>query len=179
MSKVRRQRPAGPLSPRRCGSRLRPARRRDAPGHGGFARGDGARGFSVLELAVVVTLLGVLLTLAVGQWRTYMALQRLRYGAAQVATGLRQAQERARAERVPYTVTFTAGSRVYPIERSSGGFRENAELPEGITPTASQTVTFDAFGRPDAAHTITLQSPQGLTATATVNAGGGIGYQHP
>jgi prepilin-type N-terminal cleavage/methylation domain-containing protein len=159
---------------------VRPRPRRDGIAvPGDAARGRAVRGFSVLELAVVVALLGVLLTLAVGQWRHYVALQRLRYGVAQVATGLRQAQERARAERMPYTVTFTAGSRLYPIARSGGGFREDAELPEGITPTASRTVTFDAFGRPDAAHTITLQNPQGIVATATVNAGGGISYQEP
>lgn len=145
------------------------------------------RGLSLLEVAVTVALLGLLLALAVGRWQEYMALQRLRYGAAQVATGLRQAQERARAERTAYTVTFVAGSRAYPIVRTGGGFQENAELPDGITPTASVTVRFDAFGRPvDAAgqpiasaQTVTLADPSGRTATATVSPGGGIDYQGP
>jgi prepilin-type N-terminal cleavage/methylation domain-containing protein len=135
-----------------------------------------APGFSLLEVAVVAALAGVVLALAFTGWRGYTAQQRLRYGTAQVATDLRQAQERAKAERVVYTVTFVASSPVYTIARSGGGFLENATMPDGVTAAASVTVTFSAFGRPDAAHTITVQSAVG-TGVVTVTALGGISYQ--
>lgn len=135
-------------------------------------------GFSLLELVVVVMIAGVLLALSYSPWRGYRAQQRLRYGTIQVATDLREAQERAKYERRQYTVTFTASSRKYTILSGGGGFVENAQLPEGVTAEANRVVTFSAFGRPDTAHAITIQNPTG-TGTASVNATGGITYQTP
>ncbi len=139
----------------------------------------GARpGFSLLEVVVVLAIIAVVTTLAFARWQGYTAQQRLRYGAAQVATDLRQAQERAKAERIQYTVTFTASSSAYTIARSGGGFVENTRLPDQVTAMANQVVTFSAFGKPDAAYTITVQNSTG-TGTASVNATGGITYQAP
>ena len=135
-------------------------------------------GFTILELVVVVALLAILLGLAFTRWQGYTAQQRLRYGTARVATDLRQAQERAKSERAAYTVTFTASSSAYVIARSGGGFLENTSLPDGVVATASQVVTFDAFGRPASASTITVQNVAG-SGTASVNATGGISYQTP
>jgi prepilin-type N-terminal cleavage/methylation domain-containing protein len=141
-------------------------------------RGRGQRGLSLIEVVVAASLLALLMALAFPRWQGHQHQQRLRYGVAQVAAGLRQAQERAKAERTPYTVTFTLGSGSYPIVRSGGGFRENAELPAGVVATATQTVTFTAFGQPGAAYTVSLQNAAG-TATVTVTATGGITYVEP
>ncbi len=132
----------------------------------------------MLELLIAVGIAAILVTLSYTNWRSYTAQQRLRYAAVQVASGLREAEERAKAERTTYTVTFTASSSTYTILRTSGGFIDNAVLPGGITPQASDTVTFSAFGVPDAAHTITLQGTAG-TRTASVDTVGGITYQGP
>jgi prepilin-type N-terminal cleavage/methylation domain-containing protein len=136
------------------------------------------RGLSLLEVVVACALLGVLMALALPRWQGHQQQQRLRYGIAQVAANLRQAQERAKAERIPYTVSFTLGSPVYPIARSGGGFTETAELPAGVTATATQTVTFSAFGQPASAYSVTIQSAAG-SATATVSSTGGITYVEP
>jgi len=147
-------------------------------------RRAGAYGFSLLELAAALGVAAVLLALAFTGWQGYTAKQRLRYGTVQVATDLRQAQERAKAERATYTVTFAGGSSAYLIARGGGGFVENAALPAGVTATASQTVTFDAFGRPvDAlgqttAYTVVLQNSTG-SGSVSVNPAGGISYQAP
>jgi prepilin-type N-terminal cleavage/methylation domain-containing protein len=135
-----------------------------------------ARGFSFLELLLVLSLIGILLALAYNNWRGYTAQQRLRYGTAQVATDLREAQERAKEARVQYTVTFTAGSSAYAI--AGGTFVENAQLPAGVSVTADEVVTFSAFGQPDAAHTLTVQNTTG-SGTVTVTSMGGISYQAP
>jgi len=136
------------------------------------------RGFTMLELLIAVGVAAILVTLTYTNWRNYTAQQRLRYAAVQVASGLREAEERAKAERTVYTVTFTSSSATYTILRTSGGFIDNAVLPSGITPQATDTVTFSAFGVPDAAHTITLQGTAG-TRTASVDTVGGITYQGP
>lgn len=132
----------------------------------------------MLELLIAVVIASVLVVVSYTTWQQYSNQQRLRYSAIQVASGLREAEERAKAERKTYTVTFTASSSAYGIQRSGGGFLENAALPPGVTPQATDTVTFNAFGVPDAAHTITLQNSTG-TKTASVDTAGGITYQSP
>ncbi|TMI81323.1 MAG: type II secretion system protein [Bacillati bacterium ANGP1] len=136
------------------------------------------RGFTMLELFIALSIAAILVTLTFTNWRNYTAQQRLRYAAIQVASGLREAEERAKAERTVYTVTFTASSSTYLIVRTSGGFNENAALPPGVTPASNDTVTFSAFGQPDAAHTITLVNTMG-SRTASLDTVGGITYQTP
>lgn len=137
-----------------------------------------ATGFTLLEVVVVVSIAGVLLGLSYTTWRGHIAQRRLQYGIVQVATDLREAQERAKEARIVYTVSFTASSSAYTISRSGGGFTENADLPPGVTAAATDLVTFSAFGQPDAAHTITIQNSTG-SGTVTVNATGGIVYSTP
>ena len=129
-------------------------------------------------MLVAIGVAAILVTVSYTTWQRYTAQQRLRYAAIQVASSLRQAEERAKAERVTYIVAFTASSSNYIIARSSGGFQESALLPTGVTPQAADTVTFSAFGQPDAAHTVTLQNLTG-TRTASIDSAGGITYQGP
>ncbi len=135
------------------------------------------RGFTMLELMIAVAIAAILVVAAYTSWRKYSDQQRLRYSVIQVASSLRQGEERAKAERSTYTVTFTASSSTYVIQRVSGGYLENAQLPTGVTPQASDTVTFTQFGVPqnNTPHTITLQNSAG-TKTASVNAYGAVTY---
>ncbi len=136
------------------------------------------RGMTLLELVAALVILGVLLGLAYPSWQRFRAHQGLRYAAAQVATDLREAQERAKAERAEYRATFPSGSGQYQVERVGGGFQHRAELPQGVTVSSGVTVTFSAFGRPDNAYSIELTNPAG-SATVTVDPGGGIRYEAP
>lgn len=137
-----------------------------------------ASGLSLLEVIVALGVMAILLTLVYTRWQGYMDRQRLRYGAAQVAADLRLARERAKAERIPYTVTFTGSSPDYTIARSGGGFLERTRLPDGVAAVEDLVVTFDAFGRPDSARAVTIRNLTG-TRTASVSASGGITYQEP
>jgi len=126
--------------------------------------------------------LAVVLAIAVNQWHDYTEWQRLRFGTVQVATDLREAQERARAERRQYTVTFSNGSAAYAIV--GPGYSENAEMPAGVTSTATQTVYFSAFGKPvtsggaPTSYTIGVRNPKG-TGTISITQAGGITYTEP
>ncbi len=133
------------------------------------------RGFTIVEVMIASVLAGILLVAAYGSWRKYSDQQRLRYGVVQVASSLRQGEERAKAERAQYTITFTAASSTYVIQRVSGGYLENAEMPSGVSAEASDTVTFSPFGVPDAEHTITLKNGAGIK-TATIGAQGAVSY---
>lgn len=141
-------------------------------------RGPRHAGHTLIETVVVLSMVGVLLSGAVTGWRGYTARQRIRHAAVQVAADMRQAQERARSERREYRLTFTAASRDYSITRTNPGFVENTTLPDGVVPSAGAVVIFSPYGRPDAVHTITLQSGAG-TATVQVKAMGSITYQFP
>ena len=136
------------------------------------------RGFSMLELMIATAIAGILIVAGYTSWRKYSDQQRLRYGVIQVASSLRQGEERAKAERSQYTITFTASSSTYVIQRISGGYLENAQMPAGVSAQSSDTVTFSQFGIPDAAHTITLKNGAG-TKTASVGVQGAVTYQSP
>ena len=151
----------------------RSLRRRVLPGLAAHRFNE--RGLSAFELLVAVALIAAMLVAAFTSFRKYNDRQNLKYAVVQVASGLRQGEERAKAERTVYTVAFGAGASTYAIARSSGGFLENASLPGTVTPQATDTVTFSAFGIPDAAHTITLQNAAGAK-TVSVDTQGGITY---
>ncbi len=135
-------------------------------------------GFSLLEVLAALAIVAIVLGLALPSWQRSLAMQDLRYGTEQLATDLREAQERAKAERKPYTVTLTEDSGTYWVRRSGGGFDHKGELPGGVASTADVTVTFDAFGRPDRAYTIRLQNRAGI-GTVRVSPAGGIEVELP
>jgi Tfp pilus assembly protein FimT len=135
-------------------------------------------GFGLLEALVTASVLAMLLALAFTRWQGYTAYQRLRYSTAQVAADLRSAQERAKSERVGYTVTFASGLSTYTVVRVGGGFNQNSTLPDGVAAVSSVVVDFSAFGQPAAARTIAVRNSTG-TGTITVNLSGGIAYQDP
>lgn len=141
----------------------------------------GSDGTSLVELVLALLILAVLLGLAYPSWQRFQAHQSLRYAAAQVATDLREAQERAKAERKAYQVWFTDRSGRYQVQRNDGGFVHVADLPRGVVVELVERevlVTFSAFGRPNGAYRIVLSNPAG-SATVTVDPGGGIRYDAP
>ena len=144
----------------------------------------GSAGVSLIELVVVFAVLSIMLLLGVLQWREYTELQRVRYGTMQLATDVREAMERAKAERNAYLVTLTGASSAYSIARAEGGYVENARLPNGVVAGATQIVLVSAFGRPVDAlggsieYVLAVQNQKG-TGIVTVTSAGGVTYQEP
>lgn len=140
--------------------------------------------FSMIEMLIAIAVLSVALAFSFLQWREYTELQRVRYGTVQLATDVREAMERAKAERYAYTVTLTVASSDYSITRTAGGYTEDTQLPDGVMATATQTVRFSAFGKPVDAlgapigYVLSVQNPKG-TGTVTVTSAGGVTYQAP
>lgn len=143
------------------------------------------KGMSLVELLLALVILAVLLGLVYPSWQRFLAHQSLRFATAQVASALREGQERAKAERRRYTVTFGANSSIYTVARVGGGFQQVAELPQGVVATTDLTVTFSPFGTPidpitndRQAYTVSLQNSAGV-GTISVTAGGGVSHQAP
>lgn len=137
-------------------------------------------GFSLIETLVAMAILSVILGMGMFYWQSRLNQNALRFGTFQVTSDIRQAQDLAKNERYQYTVAFNAGAPNYTIRRIdylSGGYNKTVQLPSGVT-TNTDSVVFSAFGRPDAAHTVSVTNSVG-TASISVNATGGIAYQLP
>lgn len=135
-------------------------------------------GYSFFELSLALLVMTVILAWSIPNWVGRRNWETLRSGTLQVFTDMREAQERAKAERTPYNVTFTVSSNAYTVSRSTGGFSRTSRLPGVVRTPAALNLTFSAFGQPNTAVTISLQNDFG-TGTVVINASGGISYTLP
>ena len=103
-------------------------RRRARP----FARARSARGFSLIELIVVVAIMGVLASIAIGVTPGIINTAKGQGGASQVSAALRRAREMAISRRRNVRVTFQGTNQVV---------LEQINVPAGITPI--ETIIFE------------------------------------
>ncbi|HEV8711269.1 MAG TPA: GspH/FimT family protein [Candidatus Binatia bacterium] len=137
------------------------------------------RGFTLLELLLVIVLLGILGGLASLQVAPLLSRTRLERGARQVATDLQAVKMKAIAQNRSFRVTFRPDTRDYVVDKNEDGAwqrqaldahssetRENAliALPPGVSITAVNSggeVIFVPRGYVDAGITITLGTAPG------------------
>lgn len=99
-----------------------------------------AAGFTLLELMVVLSLAGILMTMAVGGFRAYAASQQLSGAATTLASTFRNAGERALSEGITYCVGIdqTASSfRVYKQACGTGTAQTSAIKSDAVLTAAS------------------------------------------
>ena len=142
------------------------------------------RAFSLLELLTVLAIMVVVTAIATPRFAESGLDYRLNSAARRVLADLGQAQAAARAASTARTVTFDQAGRSYSIaslrqlDGTSTGYTVNlASDPFRIDTlsadfSGAKSVTFDGFGQPGSAGTITL-TLRGRTRAIKVAAGSG------
>lgn len=115
-----------------------------------------ARGFTIVEILVVLGVSSILMAIAVPTMRSFIENSRIRAASESLQNGITLARNEAvrRNERVEFVTQATGwvvrvpGS-VTPLQEASG--REGrGGLDLAMTPADADRVTYDAFGRPTA-----------------------------
>lgn len=134
--------------------------------------GRTARGFSLIEVAVIVMMIGIVAAFVVPQALAWMRLYRLGVGSRNVATALQRARYLATSNNTRVAVTVPE-ARVLKIEQygqlagAQADVKATIEMPSGVSidEQAPRQVAFDGRGiitpMPDENVTIRVNSPDG------------------
>jgi type II secretion system protein H len=93
------------------------------------------KGFTLIELIIVIGLIGIMSTVAVYSWQGYRDNINLRTAAREVMSDIASCKQRSVSEGVEYCIQFTDGSPNYSINASSCD-----------TPTQTQAKNLTNFG---------------------------------
>jgi prepilin-type N-terminal cleavage/methylation domain-containing protein len=134
-------------------------------------------GFSLIELIVVLSLMGILLAIGVPASNKLLLSYQLNGSARRVQTDLQNIKMRAAAENLGFQFTYGAGSGSYTIRRDGTVF-VSKPLPEGIVITQAGTVSFSPRGTAGS-NRVRLQSRGGACKQVVVSSTGRIRVCNP
>jgi len=78
-----------------------------------------SKGFTIIELMIVIAIIGILSAVSLFGWRGYQDNVNLRTAAGEVMSDIASCKQRAMSEGVQYCMQFTDGSPNYSINASS------------------------------------------------------------
>ena len=146
----------------------------------GLRGGRRQAGFSAIELAFTLGVLGLLVATSVPMFLTYYQGARLREAAEETAAFLNQARQLGIRENIGVCVQRAAGAmHYYPgssVAACTGTAAASLALPSGITLTASANqIVFDYLGAATPGTTYTLTNTQdGHSLRVTVATSGRV-----
>lgn len=138
-------------------------------------------GFSLVEMLIVLTVMGILATMGIGYMITARPETQLQRGELALASFLNRARNLALSEESSVRVVFNEGTSQYWIEQLDRAtlnwntVSEIAALPEGVqiapggVTFASDTVQFTTRGSLMAGGSITISNSTGSTSILTGN----------
>ena len=148
-----------------------------------------SRGFSLVELMVVVGLVAVLLAIGYPRLATLAAIYRLEGSARNVALSLQKVRMRAIAEGKCFQVTFDGAAQTYQVQSKTGvtpcgttgfandGVAQRIDDAGAITLSASASPVFDTHGAASTTGVITLTNRDASIRLVAVNAAGRVDVQ--
>jgi prepilin-type N-terminal cleavage/methylation domain-containing protein len=134
-------------------------------------------GFSLIELIVVLSLMGILLAIGIPASNKLLLSYQLNGSARRVQTELQNIKMRAASENLGFQFAYGAGSGSYTIRRD-GSFFVSKPLPEGIVITQAGIVSFSPRGTAGS-NRIRLQSREGGCKQVVVSSTGRIRVCNP
>jgi|SRR6478672_7748360 prepilin-type N-terminal cleavage/methylation domain-containing protein len=140
------------------------------------------RGFSLLEITIVVLIIGILAAVAVPNWATVLSKYRADAAAQRVVTDLGRTQSLAYSTSTTQTLTLNVTQSTYQIVGLSGLDTRSSTYTVDLTiePYRSTLVSasfggaaqisFNGYGQPTVAGGTVVLSSGGQTRTITVDA---------
>lgn len=136
-----------------------------------------SRGFSLVEMVVALSILGLILAIALPYWQSWLSSFRLDGAMRQIQSEIHQLKMRAAAENVGYQLTFTAGAVGYSVQRDSVPVTSKA-LTEGTTITKAGMITLSPRGTA-AANRVRLQNGAGRCKQVVISTTGRVRVCQP
>ena len=136
---------------------------------------EGERGFTMLELLLVIIVMGILFAIASSTWFGAIESRRVDSATSQLAADLRHAHSKAINRLEPQTVTLTTGSSQYNLDPPLTGVANPVDLDEEsganvVVVNTGVTVAFCPNGSAEIPPNATVCSaaPSGGATTITV-----------
>ena len=137
----------------------------------------GGRGFSLIELTIVITIMGIMFAIGVPNYLTYRRSQELKGAASNIASQIRLARANAimtgKTQRFHLYANFNGYD--YHVHDDTGPIKSGWELPTGITYSwggSLVSVDLDKDGRASAPLDIILVREDGQRDTVLVQKSG-------
>ena len=141
---------------------------------------NAARGFTVIEMLVVLVVVAVLVALAAPSFNEQLARRRLEGVATDLSTDLQFARTQAVSDRNAVQVITDNGGTRYRILNAAGTALKSVTLPTGVTATDAITVTYDQLrGTANATQILVSNSRTAATVRVDTNVMGRVSICTP
>lgn len=78
------------------------------------------KGFTLMEMLMVLVIIGIILTITTIQWNKYMTFWDLETEASRITANIRDVQQTAILQQRPFRMVFDLTQNIYRVERSEG-----------------------------------------------------------
>jgi prepilin-type N-terminal cleavage/methylation domain-containing protein len=131
-------------------------------------------GFSLVELAIVMVVISIVLTMGIAAYPSLSQSQQLKGAAEAVGRQVQLSRARAMATGATQTLTFDKGTTPHSVLAQDAGGSRRWKLPRGISfATGSPaTVTLTRDGRASSSQYIVVQNLRGSLDTVSVQISG-------